>query len=197
MYDNFMYYQTEAALVESKVASVDASQAGTVTSLTVKKGDTVTVGQKIGELTLIGGSAGQTQDLNSPVNGSVLLTVAKGSVVTKNYPIAMITEDADAAVGEATVVAFVDESVLNRLRIGQQADVTVDAYGGTIYRGELKQIVRQAANQFSQSQQTSDFSSGNFTKVSQRVPVLIGLDEGTLTNQLLQGLSAEVKIHLL
>jgi len=197
MADGFFFYRTNAAVVESKVTSIDATQVATVSSLTVKKGDTVTAGQQIGELTFVGGASGQKESLTSPVNGSVLLTVAQGSLVSQDYPIVLITQSADAAVGEATVLAFVDESVLNRLRIGQQVDVTVDAYGGIIYRGKLQQIIRQAANQFTSSQSADDFANGNYTKVSQRVPVLVSLDNGTLGNQLLQGLSAAVTVHLL
>jgi multidrug resistance efflux pump len=80
------------------------------------------------------------------------------------------------------------------MRIGQRADISIDAYGGTPYLGHVQQIVREAASQFSQVP-SQDNASGNFTKVSQRVPVLIALDPGTTGNDLLPGLSAEVTIH--
>ena len=72
----------------------------------------------------------------------------------------------------------------------------MDAYGGNIYRGQVNQILRETASQFQQVQ-TADYASGNFTKVTQRVPVLIKLDPGLVNNQLVPGLSAEVTIHLL
>jgi multidrug resistance efflux pump len=72
----------------------------------------------------------------------------------------------------------------------------VDAYHGTIFRGKVNQIVRQAASTFADTP-SADYASGNFVKVGQRVPVLINLDSSLLGNQLLRGTSAEVTIHLL
>src|SRR5678815_5603290 len=83
-------------------------------------------------------------DLESPISGTVFMIVEKGTMVTRNYPVSIVSGTGGSSVGEATVVAFVDESVLNRLRVNQDADVKIDAYGGTIYTGKVAQIVRQA-----------------------------------------------------
>lgn len=194
MFTGFVYYRTNDAVLESRVYSVDSPQTATLTSLSVKKGDTVSAGQTVATITIGGGD--QTKDLTSPVNGSVLLTTEKGSLLTSGYPVVLVTRSGDAAVGEASVFAFVEEAAVDRINIGQQADVTVDAYHGTIFRGKVQQIVRQAASTFA-DKPSADYASGNFVKVSQRVPVLINLDSGLLGNQLLRGTSAEVTIHLL
>jgi multidrug resistance efflux pump len=196
MFTGLVCYRTNDAVVESKVYSVDSPQTATLTSLQVKKGETVSAGQQVATITVQGSDSGQTQELTSPVNGSVLLTTEKGSILTSGYPVVLITRSGDAAAGEASVFAFVEESQIDRITIGQQADVSVDAYHGTIFRGKVHQIVRQAASTFADTP-SSDYASGNFVKVSQRVPVLINLDSGLLGNQLLRGTSAEVTIHLL
>jgi multidrug resistance efflux pump len=195
-YTGMFFYRTSDALVETNLASVDATQPGSINDVSVKKGDTVNAGDKIASLNVQGKDGTRSIDLNSPISGSVFMVVDKGSIVTKDYPVAVISQTGTSSVGQATVVAFVDESVLNRVRINQDADVKIDAYGGMIYTGKVDQIMRQAASEFTQ-QPVADYASGNFTKVSQRVPVLISLDSGPVTNDLLQGLSAEVTIHLL
>ena len=196
MFTGFVYYRTNDAVVESRVYSVDSPQTATLADVSVKKGDTVAAGQKVATISVQGNSPGEVQELTSPVNGSVLLTTEKGSILTSGYPIVLIARAGDAAAGEASVFAFVEENTVDRITVGQQADVTVDAYRGTIFRGKVQQIVRQAASTFADTP-SADYASGNFVKVSQRVPVLINLDSGLRGNQLLRGTSAEVTFHLL
>jgi multidrug resistance efflux pump len=196
MFTGFVYYRTNDAVVESRVYSVDSPQTATLTNVAVKKGDTVSAGQQVATITVLGSDSTQTEQLTSPVNGSVLLTTEKGSILTSGYPVVLISRSGDTAVGEASVFAFVEEAEIDRITIGQQADVRVDAYHGAIFRGKVNQIVRQAASTFADTP-SADYASGNFVKVGQRVPVLINLDSSLLGNQLLRGTSAEVTIHLL
>jgi len=195
-YTSMFFYRTNDALVQTNLVSVDATQAGSIKDVSVKKGDTVNIGDKIATLSVQGRDGTKEIDLDSPISGTVFLIVEKGTMVTKDYPVSIVSGTGGTSVGQATVVAFVDESVLNRLRVDQDADVKIDAYGGTIYTGRVEQIVRQAASAFS-DQPVADYASGNFTRVGQRVPVLISLDSGPVNNDLLQGLNAEVVIHLL
>jgi multidrug resistance efflux pump len=195
-YSSLFFYHTNDALVQTNLVSVDATQAGSIKDVSVKKGDNVNIGDKIATLQVQGKDGTKDIDLESPISGTVFLIVEKGTMVTREYPVSIVSGTGGTSVGQATVVAFVDESALNRLRVNQDADVKIDAYGGTIYTGKVEQIVRQAASTFSE-QPIADYASGNFTKVGQRVPVLISLDSGPVNNDLLQGLNAEVVIHLL
>ena len=195
-YSGLFFYRTNDALVQTNLSSIDATQPGTISDVSVKKGDTVSSGDKIATLQVRGKDGTKDIDLDTDISGTVFMVIDKGSVVTKDYPVAVISQSGTSSVGQATVVAFVDEGVLNRVRINQDADVKIDAYGNTIYTGKVDQIMRQAASEFSQ-QPVADYASGNFTKVSQRVPVLISLDSGPVNNDMLQGLSADVVIHLL
>jgi multidrug resistance efflux pump len=195
-YSGLFFYRTNDALVQENLASVDAKQPGTISDVSVKKGDTVNSGDKIATLQVQGKDGTRSIDLDTDISGTVFMVIETGAVVTRDYPVAVISQSGTNSVGQATVVAFVDESVLNRIRLNQDVDVKIDAYGNTIYTGKVDQIMRQAASEFSQ-QPVADYASGNFTKVSQRVPVLISLDSGPVNNDMLQGLSAEVVIHLL
>ncbi len=91
-------------------------------------------------------------------------------------------------------IAYVDEGAINNISNGQSVDITVDSYSGTSLSGHVQQIVQAAAGEFSLLP-TEDKASGNFTKVGQRIPVLISLD-GTGGKDLVPGMSAEVTIHL-
>ena len=195
-YTSLFFYRTNDALVQTNLVSVDATQAGGVKDVSVKKGDTVNMGDKIATLVVQGRDGTKEIDLDSPISGTVFSIVEKGTMVTRDYPVSIVSGTGTSSVGEATVVAFVDESILNRLRVNQDADVKIDAYGGTIYTGKVSQIVRQAASTFTDVP-VADYASGNFTRVGQRVPVLISLDSGPINNDMLQGLNAEVIIHLL
>src|SRR6266567_3706528 len=119
-------------------------------------------------------------------------TVSAGQTigkVTPGLPIVQLTD-----LSQVNVIAYVNEGAINNISNGQGVDITVDAYSGTSFSGHVQQIVQATAGQFSLLP-TQDNASGNFTKVGQRVPVLITLD-GTGWKDLIPGMSAEVTIHL-
>jgi multidrug resistance efflux pump len=93
-----------------------------------------------------------------------------------------------------TVTAYVDESALNNVQVGQSVDIKIDAYSDTNFNGHVQQIVKATAGQFSLLP-NQDPTSSNFTKVGQRIPVIITLD-GNGGKQLLPGMSVSVTIHI-
>ena len=72
------------------------------------------------------------------------------------------------------VVANYKETQLTRLRIGQPARVTVDAFPGKVLHGHVDSWSPASGAQFSLL--PPDNATGNFTKVVQRIPVKIVLD---------------------
>jgi multidrug resistance efflux pump len=90
------------------------------------------------------------------------------------------------------VVADVEETDYGRLRIGQKVAVRVDAYPGKIFSGQVIELGGATQSTFDLLPVESD--TGNFTKITQRVPVKIAVtDKG---NYILEpGMSVEVKIH--
>jgi len=91
------------------------------------------------------------------------------------------------------VTANVEESAIKNIMVGQEVDIHVDAYNSTM-TGHVSQIVGATAGQFSLLPST-DNSSGNYTKVSQRIPVYVKLD-APYDGSLAPGMSVEVTIHL-
>ena len=194
VYNNYMYYSTDDAQVTGNLVSIAAPASGQLSSLNVKVGDKVTAGQSIGTVTPATTSAtGATPasiNLTSPINGVIVSTSAvQGQAVSPGLAVAQVTDP-----NAVTITSYVDESALNNISTGQQVDVTVDAYSGTSFTGHVQQIVQAAASEFSLLP-TQDNASGNFTKVSQRIPVIITLD-GNGGKDLVPGMSAETTIHL-
>jgi len=191
IYNNYYYYNTDDAQVNGQIVNVSSSQAGQLTALSVKQGDTVTAGQTVATLTIQSATGGkQTQDITSPINGTVLQTSAvQGQTVTPGLGLLQVTD-----LTNVNVIAYIDENTIDNVKVGQDVDVHVDAYSGTTYSGHVQRIIQATAGEFSLLP-TQDNASGNFTKVGQRIPVVITLD-GTGNKTLMPGMSAEVTIHL-
>ena len=196
VYNNYNYYSTDDAQISGPVVNVNAPVAGTLTTLDVKLGDKVTAGQTIGSITPatsatakgVGGPA--SLDLTSPMNGTILQVAAvQGQNVAPGLTLAVLTDPSSV-----TVTAYIDENAINNVSVGQAVDIHIDAYSDTSFTGHVEQIVQATASQFSLLP-NQDPTSGNFTKVGQRIPVVITLD-ATAGKALLPGMSAEVTIHI-
>ena len=196
IYNNYMYYTTDDAQVNGTIVNISAPATGVLAQLSVKVGDTVSAGQTIGTVTPASAAPTPTKgvpaviNVTSPISGTVVQVPAvTGQEVTPGLPIVQVTD-----LSQVNVIAYVTEGTINNLSNGQSVDITVDAYSGTSFSGHVQQIVQATAGQFSLLP-TQDNASGNFTKVGQRIPVLITLD-GTGGKDLVPGMSAEVTIHL-
>jgi multidrug resistance efflux pump len=197
VYNNYTYYSTDDAQITGPIVNVSAPAAGTLTSLSIKQGDTVTANQTIGTITLppstsANGAAGTpaTINLTSPMNGTILQVPAvQGQNVAPGLAIAEVTN-----LSAVTVTAYIDENSINNVSVGQSVDITIDAYKDTSFTGHVQQIVQAAAGEFSLLP-NEDPTSGNFTKVGQRIPVIITLDNNG-GKDIVPGMSAEVTIHL-
>jgi membrane fusion protein (multidrug efflux system) len=95
--------------------------------------------------------------------------------------------------GIAWVQANFRETQLTNIKVGDPVDVRVDIYPGTVIRGKVLEIAPASGSQFALF--PPDNATGNFTKVVQRVPVKIALDDATLTSTVRSGLSAVVTVR--
>lgn len=89
------------------------------------------------------------------------------------------------------VEAFFDEKYVKNIQLGSKVKVYIDAYKGELFDGEVFAIKQAAQSNFSLLPMNN--ATGNFTKVSQRVPVKIRIlsPKGV---RLYPGLSCEVRI---
>jgi membrane fusion protein (multidrug efflux system) len=85
------------------------------------------------------------------------------------------------------------ETQLANVRVGQRADVTVDAIPGRTLKAHVTGIGSGTGSQFSIL--PAQNATGNWVKVTQRVPVRLALDEA-VGRILVAGSSAHVTIHI-
>jgi membrane fusion protein, multidrug efflux system len=91
------------------------------------------------------------------------------------------------------LVANFKETQLGEMVEGQAATFTVDAFGDHVFRGRIESFAPGTGAQFALL--PPENATGNFTKIVQRVPVKIDLDDGDpLIARLRPGLSAEAVI---
>lgn len=189
VYNNYYYYSTDDAQVSGNIVNIVPTISGTLESLTVNTGDYVSTNQVIGTVQATGTNA--IANVTAPFTGVVVAVPGVvGQIVT---PQLALVQEADPS--SVKITAYVDESAVKNVAAGQFVDIHVDAYSGTSYTGHISQVVGAAASQFSLLP-TTDNASGNFTKVSQRIPVQIIIDSSNPGQALLPGMSAEVTIHL-
>jgi membrane fusion protein (multidrug efflux system) len=93
------------------------------------------------------------------------------------------------------VVANFKETQLTHLRPGQAVEFTADSYPGRIFRGRIDSLAGATGARFALL--PPDNATGNFVKVTQRVPVKIVLDEPPDAQQPLRpGMSVDVTVDL-
>jgi membrane fusion protein (multidrug efflux system) len=137
----------------------------------------------------------QNTRLVSPLSGVVAKKwVMPGNVVQPGQPIYTIYNLQDV-----WVTANFEETKLTSIHPGDKVEITVDAYSGLDFRGQVTLIGAAAASQFALIPPNN--ASGNFTKVTQRVPVKMILDSlPTMPNgakpTLRPGMSVEVKLRV-
>src|SRR4051794_8435409 len=86
------------------------------------------------------------------------------------------------------VVANFKETQLTHVRNGQPVEVTIDSFHGTKLRGHVDSLSPASGLEFALL--PPDNATGNFTKIVQRVPVKIVLDDHSLKGLLRPGMSA-------
>jgi membrane fusion protein, multidrug efflux system len=79
------------------------------------------------------------------------------------------------------------ETQLTNVKIGDVAELRIDQYPGRVLHGKVLEIAPASGSQFSLL--PPDNATGNFTKVVQRIPVKIGLDDSDFASKLRPGLS--------
>ena len=90
------------------------------------------------------------------------------------------------------VVANYKETQLTRVRAGQPVEVEIDTFPGVKLKGHVDSLSPASGLEFALL--PPDNATGNFTKIVQRIPVRIALDDSELTGLLRPGMSVEPTI---
>jgi membrane fusion protein, multidrug efflux system len=127
-------------------------------------------------------------EVRAPVSGRVAQAdrLQAGQQIVPSLPVLTLVAD-----NSTYVEANFKETDLDEMRPGQRAEVRLDAYPGVVLRGHVASIGAGTGSQFSVL--PAQNATGNWVKVTQRVPVRIALDE-TSPRPLIAGLSTHVTV---
>lgn len=129
----------------------------------------------------------QDRDVTTPIDGIVdRLFVEVGEYVRAGQRLALIHDPSAVRVD-----ANIKETELDRLSSGQKVDVHVDAFPDERFTGIVERIGHSTTGTYSLLPNPNP--SGNFTKITQRVPIRITLAEPD--PRLRPGMMVEVHIH--
>jgi membrane fusion protein (multidrug efflux system) len=130
--------------------------------------------------------------IRAPNSGRVAKkNVEVGQRLQPGQPVMAVVDE------QVWVVANFKESQLARLRAGEKVAITVDALAGREFTGTVESFAPGTGAEFSLL--PPDNSTGNFTKVVQRVPVKILFSPAALAEagpRFTPGLSADVSVTL-
>jgi membrane fusion protein, multidrug efflux system len=128
-------------------------------------------------------------EISAPVDGTVgARTLRVGQFVQAGTQLmAVVPLDA------VYVVANFKETQLTHVRNGQPVELRIDSFHGTRLKGHVDSLSPASGLEFALL--PPDNATGNFTKIVQRVPVKIVLDDHSLTGLLRPGMSAEPTVN--
>jgi multidrug resistance efflux pump len=196
------YVSTDNAQITGQSVQVGTLSAGRVVALDATVGTAVHRGDVLAQVALpsqIGtaqsgtpkleflGAADSRVDVQAPIDGMVIaVPSAVGATVAAGTPLVTLVDPT-----QLWVNANVDETKVGRVKVGQPVDVHVDALGGSV-SGRVESVTPATAATFSLL--PAQNTTGNFTKVTQVVPVRIAVNLGN--QPALLGGSVHVKIRV-
>jgi membrane fusion protein (multidrug efflux system) len=127
--------------------------------------------------------------ITAPTAGVIAKRNAEtGALVQPGQSLMSIVPDRDV-----WVTANLKETQLTNVRVGDSVEFTVDAYPGRKFSGRVESLSPATGAKFALL--PPDNATGNFTKVVQRVPVKIAVEQSTDSTHLLRpGMSVDVDI---
>lgn len=127
--------------------------------------------------------------LYAPCDGYVVKHTANvGTAISPGQTVVTMTRGS-----QVWVMGNFKETQLDTVREGQPADIEVDAFPGRIFKGTVGSILHATGS--ATTLLPPDNSTGNFTKVVQRVPVKIWFASAADTTLLRQGMSVQATIR--
>lgn len=204
-YNGYYFVSTQDARVSADIISVTPQMAGRVIEIKFKPGDEVKQGEVLVSLdtsSVMGSMDINLQTFNqsaginayksevlSPISGKVIQVNAnKGQSVNIGQSIVVVANSNDQYIS-----ANIEETKIAKIEVGQLVEVTIDGIKGKKFIGKVDSISEAANSVFSLIPVQS--SNGNYTKVTQTIPIIIRLPELSSENTKL-GMNATIKIHV-
>ncbi|WHY67746.1 HlyD family efflux transporter periplasmic adaptor subunit [Neobacillus sp. SuZ13] len=183
------YLSTENAQIAGQQVTIAAPANGKLTNWKVNLGDHFSKDSKVGTITTTD-AEGKPIDMKvtMPTDGTIVQSsgvqnsfVAAGTPLAKEYDF-----------NNLWVTANIEETKIDEVTIGQDVDIYVDAFQNNTLKGKVQQIGLATAGTFSLL--PSSNNTGNYTKVTQVIPVKISIDDNKGV-AIVPGMNVTVRIH--
>ncbi|MGI5130613.1 HlyD family secretion protein [Pseudonocardia sp. CA-107938] len=182
------YVSTDNAQIDGDKIVVNSPGSGTLVDWQATQGRFLKKDQIVGRIRIQGGFVQPQQAIRSPGNATVVVdNGVEGAFVPAGTQLAVAYD-----FSKIFVTARVDETDIDDVHLGQAVDISVDAFPGTDFTGTVREVQGGAAGIFSAFPQSN--TSGNFQKVTQVIPVKIGIAD-THGLALVPGMNVTVRIH--
>ena len=165
------FVSTDNAQVDGTQIPIVAPAAGTLIGWRGTTGAVLQRDQLVGRVQVQGAYVQPQLPIRAPAAGTVANSdTTEGAYVTAGAQLAIAYDP-----NNVYVTARVDETDVGNVEVNRPVDFTVDAYPGRTFHGTVQEIQGGAAAVFSPFPQSN--SGGNFQKVTQVIPVRIGIDD--------------------
>jgi len=188
-YESTYYVSTEDAKVSADFVSVTPQISGKLLEMNVGEGDAVTKNQILArqEMNNLADSSIEQSLVRAPISGTVVKKQGTVGELSSSSQTLFTLIDPN----KLYINANIEETKIGKIRVGETVDITIDQYDSEKFTGKIKSIGEVTNSAISI---LSSSTSGTFTKVVQRIPVKIELDE--IDNKILPGTNAVIKIHV-
>ena len=185
------YISTENAQIAGQQVTISAPASGKLTKWDAKVGDHFAKDEQIGSVITAATGAGTAPaeiKITLPSDGTVVQTSAvKDSFVAAGMPLAQMFD-----LENLWVTANIEETSIDEMAIDQEVDIYVDAFPNTTLKGRVENIGLATSGTFSLLPNTN--AAGNYTKVTQVIPVKIAIEDYKGL-QLVPGMNVTVRVH--
>lgn len=175
--------KTDNAKVTAKMYPIMGTSSSRLLEWTVATGDLVLRDQVLGWQETL-------PAIVSPIDGTVVKCDATAGMMAGPATQLAVVADTD----HMYIGVNIEETEITKVALGQQAEVTIDAYGSRVFQGTVTEIDTATQTYFT-SGLTSFSTSGEYTKVKQLIPIKVTIDNPDGL-PLMYGMNCTVTIHL-
>jgi membrane fusion protein, multidrug efflux system len=192
--DQVSVAQANVAAAQDRVAAADAAVSAASGGLTTAQGKL----EQASDPSQVEAAAAQLYLAKQNLNYTHIYASTDGYIGEKS---AEVGQTIGAGMTLMTIVphrifitANYKETQMGKMRVGQLVDIRVDAYKGVTFHGHVASINPASENTYALV--PAQNASGNFVKVTQRIPVRIEIDDPRADMPLRPGMSVETFVNV-
>lgn len=184
------YVKTDNAKIDGQAISIAPPAAGKLVEWNAELGKMYHSGETLGHVQTIGKDG---KPMMMPIEMPKDATIVQNNGVENTFVAAGMPIATAYNLDTLYITANIKETNIDQIEKGQKVDISVDAYPAANLTGQISQIGMATSSTF--SLMPIQNNSGNYTKVTQVIPVKISID-GYKGTQLMPGMNVSIKIHI-